>query len=200
MSRASSAQLEIVLPVAMAENGVIGRDNTIPWRLKTDQQRLKQMTLGKPIVMGRKTFISLRRPLPGRTNIVITRDPTFQAAGAVVTDADRIRRILENLVENALKYTGPGGRVEVSSRKGENGGAVFEVKDNGPGIGSEHLSRIFERFYQLDKSRARGNGGGFGLGLAIAKEIVEAHGGAIEVDSEPGRGSVFTVKIPVHRE
>ncbi|MGB3041570.1 MAG: dihydrofolate reductase [Xanthobacteraceae bacterium] len=87
MSGATSAQLEIVLLVAMAENGVIGRDNTIPWRLKTDQQRLKQMTLGKPIVMGRKTFVSLRRPLPGRTNIVITRDPAFRAAGAVVTDS-----------------------------------------------------------------------------------------------------------------
>jgi dihydrofolate reductase len=71
----------------MAENGVIGRDNTIPWRLKADQLRLKQMTMGKPIVMGRKTFLSLRRPLPGRTNIVITRDPTFRAAGAVVTDS-----------------------------------------------------------------------------------------------------------------
>jgi dihydrofolate reductase len=83
----TSTHPEIVLLVAMAENGVIGRDNTIPWRLKTDQMRLKQMTLGKPIVMGRKTFVSLRRPLPGRTNIVITRDPAFQAAGAVVTDS-----------------------------------------------------------------------------------------------------------------
>ena len=66
--------MEIVLIVAVAENGVIGRDNTIPWRLKSDQQRLKAMTLNKPVVMGRKTFESLRRPLPGRTNIVITRD------------------------------------------------------------------------------------------------------------------------------
>jgi dihydrofolate reductase len=76
---------EIVLIVAVADNGVIGSAGTIPWRLKTDQQRLKTMTLGKPIVMGRKTFISLRRPLPGRTNIVITRDVNFRAAGAVVT-------------------------------------------------------------------------------------------------------------------
>ncbi|MBS0531556.1 MAG: dihydrofolate reductase [Proteobacteria bacterium] len=76
---------EIVLIVAMAENGAIGRGNDIPWRLKADQQRLKAMTMGKPIVMGRKTFISLRRPLPGRTNIVITRDVNFSAAGAVVT-------------------------------------------------------------------------------------------------------------------
>src|SRR5882757_8449525 len=76
---------EIVLIVAVAENGVIGSNGAIPWRLKTDQQRLKTMTMGKPVVMGRKTFESLRRPLSGRTNIVITRDANFRAAGAVVT-------------------------------------------------------------------------------------------------------------------
>jgi dihydrofolate reductase len=77
--------MEIVLIVAVAENGVIGRDNAIPWRLKTDQQRLKAITMSKPVVMGRKTFESLRRPLPGRTNIVVTRDPGYRANGAVVT-------------------------------------------------------------------------------------------------------------------
>lgn len=85
MNSSTVRRPEIVLLVAMAENGVIGRDNTIPWRLKSDQQRLKQMTMGKPIVMGRKTFVSLRRPLPGRTNIVITRDPNYAADGALVT-------------------------------------------------------------------------------------------------------------------
>jgi dihydrofolate reductase len=77
--------MEIVLIVAVADNGVIGADGAIPWRLKTDMQRLKAMTLGKPIVMGRKTFVSLRRPLPGRTNIVVTRDAHFRSPGAVVT-------------------------------------------------------------------------------------------------------------------
>src|SRR5258708_27878122 len=93
--------------VAVAENGVIGSAGTIPWRLKTDQQRLKTMTMGKPVVMGRKTFESLRRPLPGRTNIVITRDANFRAAGAVVTTsfpdarriapADALRRLATEL-------------------------------------------------------------------------------------------------------
>ena len=77
--------MEIVLLAAVAENGVIGRDNAIPWRLKSDQQRFKAITLNKPVVMGRKTFESLRRPLPGRTNIVVTRDPNYRAPGAVVT-------------------------------------------------------------------------------------------------------------------
>jgi dihydrofolate reductase len=78
--------MEIVLIVAVADNGVIGAGNAIPWRLKTDQRRLKAITIGKPIVMGRKTFLSFpRRPLPGRTNIVVTRDAAFRAPGAVVT-------------------------------------------------------------------------------------------------------------------
>ena len=107
MSASVAPSPEVVLIVAMAENGVIGRDNTIPWRLKSDQQRFKQMTLGKPIVMGRKTFISLRRPLPGRTNIVVTRDSNFHAAGAVVTTSlahardialgDALRRIVTEI-------------------------------------------------------------------------------------------------------
>ena len=85
MTATANACPEIVLIVAVAENGVIGAGGAIPWRLKTDQQRLKTMTMGKPVVMGRKTFISLRRPLPGRTNIVVTRDANYRAAGAVVT-------------------------------------------------------------------------------------------------------------------
>src|SRR2546421_4682738 len=79
--------MEIVLIVAVADNGVIGAHGTIPWRLKSDQQRLKAMTMGKPVVMGRKTFMSLRRPLPGRTNIVVTRDMNFRSPGAVVTSS-----------------------------------------------------------------------------------------------------------------
>ena len=78
--------MEIVLIVAVAENGVIGASGAIPWRLKSDMQRLKAITMGKPIVMGRKTFESLPRgALPGRTNIVVTRDAGFRAEGALVT-------------------------------------------------------------------------------------------------------------------
>lgn len=75
---------EIVLVAAVADNGVIGAGNTIPWRLKSDMQRLKAITMNKPVVMGRKTFASLKRPLPGRTNIVVTRDAGFESPGIVV--------------------------------------------------------------------------------------------------------------------
>ncbi len=85
MTATASVHPQVVLVVAVAENGVIGRANTIPWRLKSDQQRFKAITLNKPVVMGRRTFESLRRPLPARTNIVVTRDAGYRAAGAIVT-------------------------------------------------------------------------------------------------------------------
>ena len=86
MTATANARPQIVLIVAVAENGVIGAGGAIPWRLKSDMQRLKALTLGRPVVMGRKTFESIpRRPLPGRTNIVVTRDAAYRAAGAVVT-------------------------------------------------------------------------------------------------------------------
>jgi len=84
--------IETVLIVAVADNGVIGADGAIPWRLKSDMQRFKAITMGKPVVMGRKTFASLKRPLPGRTNIVVTRDPNFRSPGAVVTTSPKAAR------------------------------------------------------------------------------------------------------------
>ncbi len=108
MSGLADWRPEIVLVVAMADNGAIGHDNAIPWRLKSDQQRFKQMTLGKPVVMGRTTFVSLRRPLPGRTNIVMTRDGGFCASGAVVATSlaaaraiaigDALRRLVTEIM------------------------------------------------------------------------------------------------------
>jgi dihydrofolate reductase len=85
---------EIVLIAAVADNGVIGADNAIPWRLKSDMQRLKAITINKPVVMGRKTFASLKRPLTGRTNIVITRDPDFRSPGVVATTSFETARVL----------------------------------------------------------------------------------------------------------
>jgi two-component system phosphate regulon sensor histidine kinase PhoR len=135
--------------------------------------------------------------LAGRKEIALRR--VDDAAPAVVTDADRLRRILENLVENAVKYTPAGGRVEVKSAPGPQGGAVLEVSDDGPGIAAEHLPRIFERFYRVDKARSR-ELGGTGLGLAIVKHLAEGMGATVKVESAPGRGARFTVTIPPGRE
>lgn len=83
-SAPSGSSPQIVFVVAVAENGVIGRDNAMPWHLKSDLKRFKAITLNRPVIMGRKTHQSIGRPLPGRTNIVVTRDKAFQAAGVVV--------------------------------------------------------------------------------------------------------------------
>src|SRR5262249_32896262 len=135
--------------------------------------------------------------LAERKGLVLLRKD--DGAPAVVTDADRLRRILENLVENAVKYTPSGGRVDVRSRTAPDGGSVLEVEDNGPGIPAEHLSRIFERFYRVDKARSR-ELGGTGLGLAIVKHLAEGMGASVSVESESGRGTRFRVAVPPGRE
>ena len=135
--------------------------------------------------------------LAGRKEIALKRGDG--GAPPVVTDADRLRRILENLVENAVKYTPAGGRVEVRSDPGPDGGVVMEVKDDGPGIAAEHLPRIFERFYRVDKARSR-ELGGTGLGLAIVKHLAEGMGAFVSVESELGRGTSFRVTVPARRE
>jgi len=109
-------------------------------------------------------------------------------------DAARIGRVLNNLVGNALRYTVAGGKVEVSARKQ---GSQVEVSifDNGDGIRAEDIPHIFEQFYRGEKSRSRATGGA-GLGLAIARGIVQAHGGEIQVESEPGKGTRFFFSLP----
>jgi len=121
--------------------------------------------------------------------------PAGGDACEVVSDPERLRGILENLVENAVKYTPAGGRVEVSSGAGPDGGVLFTVSDDGPGIAAEHLPRIFERFYRVDKARSRDQGG-TGLGLSIVKHLAEGMRASVAVESEPGRGTRFTVTVP----
>jgi two-component system phosphate regulon sensor histidine kinase PhoR len=109
-------------------------------------------------------------------------------------DGDQIERLLFNLVDNAVKYTDRGS-VTVTL-KSEGPDYVIEVSDTGLGIPPEHRSRIFERFYVVDKSRSR-KLGGTGLGLAIVKHIVQLHGGTISLDSVEGRGTAFSVRLPI---
>ncbi len=117
-------------------------------------------------------------------------------------DADRLAQVFTNLVDNALKHTPAGGRVMVSAANSAGGpglnGVSIAVADTGEGIPPEDLQRIFERFYQVDKSRNRAaTRAGAGLGLAISKEIVEAHGGTLRAESVLGVGSKFTVSLPL---
>lgn len=116
----------------------------------------------------------------------------------VLADEDRIGQVLLNLVGNALQYTPPGGKVQVTATA-QSGEVYIAVSDSGMGIPAEHLPHLFTRFYRVDKSRSRA-GGGSGIGLTIAKYLVEAQGGSIWAQSEgAGRGSTFTFSLPTAR-
>jgi signal transduction histidine kinase len=130
--------------------------------------------------------------------------PRFQQAGVdldldlrpaeLAGDPDRLAQIVSNLLSNAVRYTERGGRVALRVAP-RDGAVVLEVRDTGIGIGAEDLSHIFERFWRADRSRSRATGG-TGVGLAIVRELAAAHGGSVEVESEPGRGSRFRLRIP----
>ncbi len=131
--------------------------------------------------------------------IVIDSGVKLESAGApdaqVMADPDAMTQVFGNLIENSLKYARSGKRIQMGAKL--NGGEVeFSVRDFGPGIASEHLDRIFERFYRVDKARSR-ESGGTGLGLAIVKRIVQAHGGRIWAESELGSGATFNFTLPL---
>jgi two-component system phosphate regulon sensor histidine kinase PhoR len=112
----------------------------------------------------------------------------------VLADREAIHQVFSNLIDNAMKYGRTGGKVVLGARPGPRG-VEFYVQDFGAGIPSEHLPRLFERFYRVDKARSR-ESGGTGLGLAIAKHIMLAHGGSIRAESELNHGSRFLFTLP----
>jgi len=134
---------------------------------------------------------SLHQPLVdrlGKTLTVQAEEASFRA------DLKNLTLAISNIVDNAIRHGVEKGEIRLAGRV-ENGATVLSVEDNGPGIPREHLPRIFERFYRVDKGRSR-EVGGTGLGLAIAKHIVESHGGTIRVESGMGTGTRFIIRIP----
>jgi len=131
--------------------------------------------------------------------IVVDSGVKLESTGApdspVMADPDAMNQVFGNLIENALKYGKTGKRIRVGARLLEDE-VEFSVRDFGPGMASEHLNRIFERFYRIDKARSR-ESGGTGLGLAIVKHIVQAHGGRIWAESELGAGAAFHFTLPL---
>jgi signal transduction histidine kinase len=113
-------------------------------------------------------------------------------------DRARLKQVIVNLLDNAIKYTPRGGRIALSVRR-EGAHALLEVTDNGVGIPPDALPHVFKRFYRVDVSRSREQGGA-GLGLSIVKSICAAHGAEVEVQSTPGRGSTFRVRQPLAGE
>jgi two-component system phosphate regulon sensor histidine kinase PhoR len=133
------------------------------------------------------------REVAGAQGIEIKVDD--RTSGQVNADPEAIQQVFSNLIENAMKYASSGKTIILGARPIERG-IEFHVRDLGPGISSEHLPRLFERFYRVDRARSR-ESGGTGLGLAIAKHIVLAHGGAIRAESELNHGSTFLFTLPL---
>jgi heavy metal sensor kinase len=178
----------------------IARETDRMGRLVADLLALAHADAGQPLERRTVALDSLlldvyqqQRRLAGPVRLELGDLEQVQVEG----DPDRLKQLLLNLVDNALRYTQPGGTVELDLVR-QDGQAALRVRDDGPGIAPEHLPRIFDRFYRVDRTRAR-QAGGTGLGLAICKWVAEAHGGRIEVASEPGQGSTFTVLLPARQ-
>jgi signal transduction histidine kinase len=133
--------------------------------------------------------VELIRPLAAERGVKIRSElPPLKCAG----DSERLAQVITNLLTNAIQYNRENGEVRISAQS-QNNMITFTVSDTGHGIPAENLPRLFERFYRADPSRSSGQ---TGLGLAISKAIVEAHGGTIEVSSNPNAGTTFTVRLP----
>jgi signal transduction histidine kinase len=165
--------LNTLMDISEAESGAM--------RLDREPVRLSE------IVTRAVEFYSDVADAKGISLAITTRDDA-----TVVADRTRLEQVAANLIDNAVKYTPAGGRIDVEVGR-DNGRAVLRVRDTGMGIAADERPRIFDRLFRGDRSRAER---GLGLGLSLVKAVVEAHGGTVDVDSEPGRGSTFTVALP----
>ena len=158
-------------------------------RLDAGQEPLKRETFRLDAIVNE--CLGLLRPLAEERRLTVH---IGLASVEVIGDAERVTQVVTNLLTNAINYNCDGGELRVTTRL-ENGASILIVKDTGIGIAPEHRPHIFDRFNRADQARTTSHGR-TGLGLAISKAIVEAHGGVIEVVSETGVGSTFTVKLP----
>lgn len=158
---------------------------------RADAQALRVVT--EPIALDSllPAIVAQVEPLAAARSQTVTLTP---APAVTYGDEDQLIRMLLNLLDNAIRYTPPGGRIAVDCTPA-NGSIAIRVADSGPGIAQEHLPRLFDRFYRIDRGRNRAQGGS-GLGLAIAQCIAQAHGGQITIESAIGQGSAFTVVLP----
>lgn len=169
--------IEDLLQLSRLESGA-HRAPATPIDLGASVSHMAELTA--PLARGRNVAVALN--LPER--------PTM-----ILANRDEVLRLIENLLENAIKYGGEGGRVEVSVRPAGTA-AELAIRDHGPGIAREHIPRLTERFYRVDKGTSRAQGG-TGLGLAIVKHIASRHRARLVIESEPGQGATFRVTFPL---
>jgi two-component system phosphate regulon sensor histidine kinase PhoR len=146
-----------------------------------------------------KSVFEMLEMRASKKNITLTFDMEYQQPIFVWADAEKIQQVLTNLIVNAIKYGHEDGTIEVSIEDLVKSKVIIRITDNGEGIAKEHIPRLFERFYRVDKSGSRKEGGS-GLGLSIVKHIIEAHGEKIYVESVLGVGSEFSFTLEKHQE
>jgi two-component system OmpR family sensor kinase len=176
---------------------LIAREADRMGRLVADLLLLARFDAGRPLDRRPVDLASLAAEAVTRARIVDPGRPiTLEAAEPVIVDADseRLRQVIDNLIGNALQHTPPGSPVTVTVASGP-GRAELTITDHGPGMTAEQASRVFERFYRTDGARTRASGGA-GLGLAIAASLAAAHDGQITVDTAPGHGAAFHLRLP----
>jgi signal transduction histidine kinase len=157
-------------------------------RLDAGQEPMKRLKFD--LSQTARDCVELIRPLADERGVkIISELPPLEITG----DSERLAQVITNLLTNAIQYNNPEGEVRIAVQS-QDGAAILTVSDTGAGIAAEDMPRVFERFYRADKSRSSANNG---LGLAISQAIVAAHGGTIEVASEEGAGTTFTVRLPV---
>lgn len=147
---------------------------------------------------GRALSSLITRNQPRPHEWVFPAPADLMAAGEMGGSLTELQSALSNLISNAVRYTPAGGRIVVKWQTASGGDGVFSVSDTGPGIAPEHIPRLTERFYRVDRSRSRETGG-TGLGLAIVKHVLQRHGAALEIESVLGKGSTFRVRFPASR-
>jgi signal transduction histidine kinase len=178
---------------------LISRESSRMGRLVEDLLMLARFDTGRPLDRHPVDLVSIASQAvqaarvvdPGRPVTLVTGDPVLILYG----DPERLRQILDNLIGNALQHTPPGSPVTVSLHSGDGVGEII-VADAGPGMTPQQAAHVFERFYRADEARTRTRGG-TGLGLAIAASLAAAHGGNITVDTQPGQGAAFRVRLPL---
>lgn len=178
-----------------ARMGLLVEDLLLLARL--DEERPSRTELVDLTVIAADAVQDTRAIAPDRTITLIGTDGQLRPT-EVAGDERRLRQVVTNLMANAVSHTPAGTRIEIAVGPGAagQGGVRLEVRDHGPGIDPDQVSRVFERFFRADPSRQRGRGGGTGLGLAIVAAIVAAHDGRVGVTRTPGGGATFVVELP----
>lgn len=197
------AMLDGVLPASPEELTSLHQETLLLNRLITDLRTLSlaeagQLRLEKQAVDAGALIHQVveRMRLRAEEKNIRLETAVTDGLGAIQADPARLTQVMTNLVDNALRYTPAGTRVTLAARSTP-GGIELAVSDTGPGIPAEDLPHVFDRFWRAEKSRNRASGGS-GLGLAIVKQLVEAHGGQVRVESQPGAGTQFRIQLPYH--